>query len=428
MTSTNIAPAEPTLPSGNAHDPREQLLQRILNTPDFLRSPQLARLLLYICRTSFEGNGAHLTEQHIGVAVFGREPDYDSAADTIVRSHALRLRRRLEQYFQKAGQDEPVHLVVPRGGYVPHFVSLPHDTASGEPHPEPSPLVEVTPQPGPPFPHTIPPQGLTLYRRLTLLLALVCVALVLSLLVIWRAARPLAAAHRYHPLWSRMFTDDQPSRIVLGDSGMVLFHATARRYVSLQDYLSGDLTKQLPYVEHVEPDFAKFLAGRRYTSMVDAATAMHLLRLPEASSGRTLVQFSRDMRLNDFKSGNIVIIGAQEAVPWVELFETNMDFVFSIERPDHRAFFLNRQPLPTEQTSYDALTPATHDKVYAVIAFLPNLSGTGNVLILEGLSMPGTEAAADLVTDDERLLPILATIRGKDGTLPHFEMLLESEG
>src|SRR5580698_8642948 len=110
-------------------DPRYQLLQRILATPDFVRSPQLSRFLLYICTATFEGRGQTLSEQHVGVAVFGREPDYDSAADTIVRSHALRLRRRLEQYFQRAGQHEPVHLVIPRGGYAPVFLPVP---ASGD--------------------------------------------------------------------------------------------------------------------------------------------------------------------------------------------------------------------------------------------------------------------------------------------------------
>src|SRR5580698_9991194 len=116
-------------------DSRYQLLQRILATPGFVRSPQLSKFLLYICTVTFEGRGQTLSEQHVGVAVFGREPDYDSAADTIVRSHALRLRRRLEQYFQRAGRNEPVHLVIPRGSYAPVFlpVSVSGDSAAFRP-------------------------------------------------------------------------------------------------------------------------------------------------------------------------------------------------------------------------------------------------------------------------------------------------------
>src|SRR5580693_1311375 len=103
-------------------DPRWLLVQRILATPDFERSPRLSDFLRYICRLTLEGRSDAISEQHIGEVVFGRPPDYDSGADTIVRSHALRLRRRLEQYFVRAGRDEPLRLVIPRGAYVPNFV------------------------------------------------------------------------------------------------------------------------------------------------------------------------------------------------------------------------------------------------------------------------------------------------------------------
>lgn len=436
-------------------DPRYQLLQRILATPDFVRSPQLSRFLLYICTATFEGRGQTLSEQHVGVAVFGREPDYDSAADTIVRSHALRLRRRLEQYFQRAGQHEPVHLVIPRGGYAPVFLPVPASgdaanfrladetslatlrddfeeqkfssesivgsgptgkvlVVSGEPRRESSPESD---------PRTF---VLWRYRALTAFLALLVVGLAIAF---GMHLRTHFLTNRHHVLWGRLFTDDQPTHIVLGDSGLVLFHAVTHQYVSLHDYISKDVSKQLPFVERTDPAFAEFLLGRRYTSMVDAATLAHLLRLPEAIPERTLVHYSRDMHLNDFKSGNVIMLGAQEAIPWVELFESHMDFVFSIDAAaaDKHTFFLNRHPLPGEATEYSSHTPQTATKVHAVIAFLPNLSATGNVLILEGISMAGTEAAVDLVMDDDRLLPILNKIRKPNGSLPHFEMLLESD-
>ena len=61
-----------------------------------------------------------------------------------------------------------------------------------------------------------------------------------------------------------------------------------------------------------------------------------------------------------------------------------------------------------------------------VLAFLANLDGAGNVLIVEGNSMAGTEAISDFLFDDHALLPFLATITRPDGSLPHFEVLIES--
>jgi hypothetical protein len=40
--------------------------------------------------------------------------------------------------------------------------------------------------------------------------------------------------------------------------------------------------------------------------------------------------------------------------------------------------------------------------------------------------MAGTESAADFVFDDTRLLPFLDKIRKPNGSLPYFELLLQS--
>jgi len=62
-----------------------------------------------------------------------------------------------------------------------------------------------------------------------------------------------------------------------------------------------------------------------------------------------------------------------------------------------------------------------------MVAFLPNLAGTGSVLILEGTSMPGTESAWNFVNDSSQLLPFLARIKHVDGTVPHFQCVLGTD-
>ncbi len=61
-----------------------------------------------------------------------------------------------------------------------------------------------------------------------------------------------------------------------------------------------------------------------------------------------------------------------------------------------------------------------------MIAFLPNLGGTGNVLIVEGTSMAGTQAAWDFVMDDSNLVPFISRIRRPNGAIPHFQLVLDS--
>ena len=65
---------------------------------------------------------------------------------------------------------------------------------------------------------------------------------------------------------------------------------------------------------------------------------------------------------------------------------------------------------------------------YSVIAFQPNLSGSGNALLLEGQSQTSTEAAEQFVQNDVELIPFLNKIRRKDGSIPYFELLLKVKG
>src|ERR1700722_4976898 len=83
----------------NAEDLRWQLALRIAASGSLGRSQLLSDFLLYIVDRSIQGRTDQITEQHIGVVVFGRTEDYDSNEDNIVRSYARKLRTRIEGYF-----------------------------------------------------------------------------------------------------------------------------------------------------------------------------------------------------------------------------------------------------------------------------------------------------------------------------------------
>jgi hypothetical protein len=103
-----------------------------------------------------------------------------------------------------------------------------------------------------------------------------------------------------------------------------------------------------------------------------------------------------------------------------------MNFVIQHDHQKHSYVILNRSPRSNELSRYEADQTSAQHKVYGLIALRPDLQGSGQILILEGTSMAGTESAADFVFDDTRLLPFLDTIRKQDGSLPYFEVLLQS--
>ena len=127
------------------------------------------------------------------------------------------------------------------------------------------------------------------------------------------------------------------------------------------------------------------------------------------------------------KSGNVILIGASEANPWVELFERNMNFVFQDNYKTGIFSVINRSPRPGEPARWDSAWNDPQRRVYGLVAYVPNLAGDGNVLILEGTSMSGTEGARDFVMDDSQLLPFLKRFSARMARLPHFEVLLGTQ-
>jgi hypothetical protein len=138
------------------------------------------------------------------------------------------------------------------------------------------------------------------------------------------------------------------------------------------------------------------------------------------------VRYARDLRLSDLKQGDAILLGTHESDPWVELFENSMNFTFRNDLAAGTTAMVNRHPLATEQAIYPMLGNDQDHTVYGLVAYRPNLTHTGHVLIIEGETMAGTQTASEFLLDDTHFLPFLKSIQKKDGTLPHLEVLVRS--
>jgi hypothetical protein len=99
----------------------ERALTRVLQSVCFRKSAQLSRFLRYAVTLALAGEAGAAKETLIGIEIFGRRPDYDPSIDPIVRVEARRLRRKLAQYYQTEGREDPVRIDVPKGGYFAVF-------------------------------------------------------------------------------------------------------------------------------------------------------------------------------------------------------------------------------------------------------------------------------------------------------------------
>src|SRR5580692_9121947 len=97
-------------------------LDAVLASGIFENRPRLARLLEYICERYFEGDIDSIKEYSIATEVFRRPASFDQATDSIVRVEVFRLRKRLREFYDGEGADQPLEIVIATGHYRPEFI------------------------------------------------------------------------------------------------------------------------------------------------------------------------------------------------------------------------------------------------------------------------------------------------------------------
>jgi hypothetical protein len=447
--------AERPYPPENA-DERRALVKRIVASSSFAKSNRLSDFVKYVCVLAEKGRFDDIHEQNIGSAVFGRTRDYDPGVDSIVRSHASRLRHRLREYFDQEGRNESLILKIPPGSYIPVFElrAAPHPVLEQQPKDPLADLIEepifppesdsplglqaTNPSPDEARPSQVFPEAPALdsslhhtIRRLKFALIAGCgiIALLLALIVFrsQSAARPQAdvPASR-NPLWKQFLISPTARTVVVSsDSGLAMYEHLTGRAVALASYMSGEYLKNTTSPT-VSDDIVRKFGTRRYTPALDLSVLDRSTRLFGERRDHLSFHYSRDLRIEDLKQGNAILLGTSESNPWVQLFEPSMNFFFQDDLLHDTATIVNRHPLPGEALHYDSTPHDPAPTVYGIVAYLPNIPKSGHVLILEGQTMAGTQAAADFVFDDSYLLPFLKKISAPDGSIPNFELLLRS--
>jgi hypothetical protein len=85
----------------------------------------------------------------------------------------------------------------------------------------------------------------------------------------------------------------------------------------------------------------------------------------------------------------------------------------------------DRGKIPARRSYTSHWNEPSHE-TYALIEYLPNMGGTGHLLLLQGLDVAGTEAAAEALLHPEVIAPVLDKALRPGGTLRSFEILLRS--
>jgi hypothetical protein len=376
---------------------------------------------------TLEGRQDEITERQIGVQVFGRPVDYRTGEDNIVRNYARQLRKRLADHWKQEGCNDLMRIEIPLGGYVPEFV-LVETVARAEPLKSDSvPVLVESNRISSKDVATRDILRSRFYRALASAALLVAYSLALICLtrILISDSRTRSMEHRTDGvLWNLIFDASRNTYIVPPDAGLNSLEDQSGHPLSLSDYIKNSYL-ELP-LPKIDPHSAEDIRTQQFTGLVNLQIVAAMAQRPESHPERVFLRLPRDLRFDDLKSANAVILGSACSNPWATAAEQGTNFHIRCGDNIQNSTILNRRPRSGELGSYAIHWNEPMHETYALIVFVPNLGDNGHILLLEGLDVAGTQAAAEALLHSVDVQRILELAKRPDASLASFEILLRA--
>jgi hypothetical protein len=346
---------------------REAILEqlgRVLSSPLFRHSKHYPAFLRFVVERALDGHDARLKERAIGIEVFGRDRDYDTNFDPVVRTSACEVRKRVAQYYLEPGRESEIRIELHSGSYVPEFrfpdpVNLP----AAAPAPAPVPRVEkIAAVANPPRPWQLHWQGIA---------ALLVAPLLLGIGAVTYRGTSTALDRFWAPVWGASET-------------LMLCMGEMRNF---------------PLGEHA-PSVNDVMRGDRL-AFGDAVTMARLTGLLRASRKKYDIRRGEDFTLTEFRKGPVVLIGAFNN-DWTMRLEGSLRYVFEKDPVTLATYIRDRQHPAIPAWRGDPTMPYSQfTEDYAIISRFVNPLTERMVVVVAGMAKDGTMAAGEFVTEPQ---------------------------
>jgi hypothetical protein len=355
---------------------REQIL-RILASPAFQNSKRYAAVLRFIVEQTLEGEGERLKERTIGIEVFNRTPDYDTATDHAVRSAVTEVRKRLGQYY--AGAQSDLRIEIQPGSYIPQF------RWPGEPAPKPEPLRFAPGRPEAEQFETAPAASRRIPRWGVLTTALaVAVAALFALTQTVRSDDPLVG------FWKPILSSSAPVLLCIGN------------------VQGGTATEPYP------PELSPTLTLREFhnspastVNVYDAFTLARFSGLLQAHGARFRFASQSDATFTDLQNGPAVLVGLLNN-NWTQRLMPKLRFTV-VQPTADKVVILDRNNPSNQDWAIDYSVPylkVTRD--YALVLRMVDPKTEQPVVMDAGITVFGTSAAANFLTNPSEIKKLTA--------------------
>ena len=368
-----------------------QQLERILASPAFSSSKRYPSFLRFVTSHALEARHDLLKERTLGIEVFGRDPDYDTAADPIVRVTAAEIRKRIEQYYQEPGHEGELRFSLPSGSYIPLF-STPSEVAP--PSAVPSHAVEPEVQIQPPAKK---------HRRPFLIVAAAgSLILVAVAFVFW----PQSGNEAFKEFWRPMLTANEPVLLCVADQNQF-------STITLRDAAN--------------PSRQTTINDTMVTIIIDDVVPLVNVGGVLQSNGKTYkLKSESSTTLTDLRGGPTLLIGAYDN-SWTLRETASLRFHFA-NNPEMTRFWIEDRANPTklDWTIDRAEQQKGVYKDFALVARFLDPNTDQFVIVAAGIARGGTVAAGEFLVDSTQIKQMTRNAP-KDWSRMNMELILETQ-
>lgn len=435
-----LAMAYPPEVDGFSTDAIRAEVARIVTSKLFRSSQVLQNLLTYVVNARLTDEADNIKEYTLATQVLNQPPTFDSRVNNVVRVHAHRLRQRLHDYYDQEGNTSVLIIDLPKGGYVPHFVTPGVSSrlnSEGQQEVEGSSVsrAEVSAEVLSVHSHQ-PLRRIHAWHLVIAVLFGLCLGLVLSWMFLnIRGQAPRGAASpASDPLaefWGSLWNNPSPTLIaisnrtyLMSDGGVSIPYTGPR--VALPGVYMHDKLDLSPYSDAALLKAAGRVQFNDALTGLGEAEAAYILGKAFSSAGRaTTLRRSRLLQMQDLQNGNVIFLGAPVGQPLLDSLLANLDCQFregGIERRGPHGveqFYATKRDPESGALLYD----------YGLIAVLPSPSQDRLIVVLAGNWTYGTLAAAKFVTEPAGIATLLAYpgLTQAGHLPPYFEAVIRVE-
>jgi len=367
----------------------------------------LSRLFDFLLARSLAGEAPK--ELEIALEVFGKSPTFDVSQDAVVRVYVHKLRRRLDDFYARAGATGP-RLIIPKGEY--RFLLE-------QPAAEPTRIVETSNEPRP---IAASRQRAWLLPTAMLLVGALLGALIVGLITRSNADADLEAI-RTSAVWAPLFDDDLPVTIVVGDYyllGETDERGGIRRLV--REFFINSHSDFLDQAE-LDPQLMQRYRNLNLTYLPTAsAFALQDIAPIVGRKKRVHVTLMSSLDVNLLKTSHVIYVGFISGLGMLG------DSVFAASRVSPGGSFDELVDAKTNATYLSTAMPTqgSGDLSYRDYGYFSTFEGpAGNrVLIIAGTRDTGVQQVAEAVSERAQL----ADLTQRAGKSASFESLYEVYG